>query len=136
VTAAGKGVPQARVEGDDERQRGATRGAERDRQNCEILSLVRVDQIEPARQPQRGHRGRGAVELAAPRDGKPEATHDRSRAQLLDPCGARRTVGDDLLLDSKRGKRPRQMGSVVLHPPDRVKAHTTPAQRRWRRLEH
>jgi hypothetical protein len=94
-----------------------------------------VYQVAPRNQ-DRGQDGSlRAVELTETSYGKSQTYHAGVVAEALEARRGEQASGNNRLDDAPSVERPRELGGVVLHPPDRVEACPLPRDGRGRWLE-
>jgi hypothetical protein len=133
--ADGKGVAQARMDGEDQRQTIKPGGRGPNGEDSEVFAKVYVHHIGP-RGNDRGEDSRlGSVELTETSDGQSQAYNAGVVTETFEIRRGRRTRGQHRLEDAAPVERPGQLGCVVLHPPYGVKPYTLAHERRRGWLE-
>ena len=115
--ADGKGVAQARMDGEDQRQTIKPGGRGSDREDGEVFAKVNMHHIGSYGEDRGDDCRLRSVELAKAPDGQPHSYHAAVISKALKIRRGRRASGQHRLEDAAPVERPRQPGGVVLHPP-------------------
>jgi hypothetical protein len=127
--ADGKGVAQARMDGEDQRQTMKPSGRSPDREDGEVLAKVNVHHIGSRSKDRGDDCCLGSVELTKTSDGESKAYHASVVAEALKVRRGRWASGQHRLDDAASVERPGQLGCVVLHPPYGIKLYAMPDER-------